>query len=145
MKFESLSVEEKSKIMGRDYGKVDSNANPRLPDAYEHVGKSNLFYNWNSWIDGEYPGSQASNYHINRGYGPMIRQSWPFGTAEENGLAFLAFSRSLQQFDIALNRMLGINTHDESQIDNLFKISKPKHANYYYCPSLKQLSSLVSA
>lgn len=74
----------------------------------------------------------------------MIRQSWPFGTAEENGLAFLAFSRSLQQFEIALKRMLGINTHDESQVDNLFQISKPKNASYFYCPSLKQLSLLAS-
>jgi len=131
-KFQSFNENEKSSLIGRHYSKVESNSNPRLPDAYSHLNKI-----------GDYPLSQSSNYHINRGYGVMFRQAWPYGTVSENGLLFLAFSRSLKELDTALNRMIGVGTKDESQIDNLWKITRAVSTNYYYCPSVKQLSFLA--
>lgn len=36
-----MTTEEKSKLVGRDYGKIERNANPRLPDAYDHLKPGN--------------------------------------------------------------------------------------------------------
>jgi len=133
-KFESLSTDEKSKLVGRDFGKIESNSNPKLPDALDHLKPGSGFV---------YPSLPSSNYHINRGYGVMFRQAWPYRTETEAGLYFMAFSRSLREIDKALNRMLGINTDDETQVDNLLAITKAVTCNYYYCPSVTQLQMLA--
>jgi len=130
-KFEKLSSEDKSQIIGRD---LNSANNPRLSDTFAHLGIISGSINLKS---------KPSNYHINKSYGVMFRQSWPFGTPEECGLLFLAFSRSLKEIDDSLSRMLGIASNATSNdVDNLFQITKPLSANYFYCPSIKQLSCL---
>jgi len=77
-------------------------------------------------------------YHINRGYGVMYRQAWPWGTIDQHGLYFLAFSCSIDQMDEALNRMAG---QFDGLSDSLFNITENLHSNYYYCPSQPQLKS----
>lgn len=73
-----------------------------------------------------------------------MKKAWPFKTEQEAGLFFMAFTRSLKEIDRALDRMLGINTNDEKQVDNLLSITKAVSTNYYYCPSLPQLADLSS-
>jgi len=133
-KFEAMSNEERSKLVGRDHATVESNANPKLADAMDHLKEGSKGF----------PSSPSSNYHINRGYGVMFRQAWPYRTSNEAGLYFMSFSRSLREIDKALNRMLGINTKDETQIDNLLSITTAVTCNYYYCPSIRQLEEFKS-
>jgi len=51
------------------------------------------------------------------------------------------FSRSLNEIDMALRRMAGHYALDGST-DNLFQITRAVTSNYYYCPSLEELSNL---
>jgi putative iron-dependent peroxidase len=131
-KFESLSIAEKSKVIGRDLSTVIDSSNPKLPDAMDHLKNP-----------ASYPSSPSSNYHINRGFGAMYRQGWPYSTLDESGLYFMGFSRSLRELDAALNRMIGLGTNDETQIDNLLHFSTAVTTNYYYCPSVTQLQKLA--
>jgi len=64
-KFNSFTTDEKSRIIGRDYGKIQNNSNPRLPDALDHLQQGAQYV---------YPSLPSSNYHINRGFGVMFRQ-----------------------------------------------------------------------
>jgi len=56
-------------------------------------------------------------------------------------LYFIAFSRSLEELDKALNRMAGHQASDGSP-DRLLSITKAVTSNYYYTPSLKELELL---
>lgn len=72
---------------------------------------------------------------------------------EKEGLFFLAFAKSIEEFESSLDRMTGINVPDGT-IDNIFQISTcvclhldlftllKVTGNYYYVPSLKELQDL---
>jgi putative iron-dependent peroxidase len=81
----------------------------------------------------------ALQYHINRGYAPISRQGWPYHCLNDSGLLFLAFCRSLREFETVLNRMVGAK---DGISDNLFKFSKAVEVNYYFNPSNHQLEKL---
>jgi len=136
VKFHSLSMEDKSQIVGRDYSHVrghkgyDERAeNPRLDDD---------MYRFKGVRDAE---PETSRYHTNRGHGSMYRQAMPYISTDEQGLYFICFSRSLNEIDMALRRMAGHYALDGST-DNLFQITRAVTSNYYYCPSLEELSNL---
>eukprot|EP01102_Stenamoeba_stenopodia_P021968 TRINITY_DN8991_c0_g1_i1.p1 TRINITY_DN8991_c0_g1~~TRINITY_DN8991_c0_g1_i1.p1 ORF type:complete len:373 (-),score=80.13 TRINITY_DN8991_c0_g1_i1:9-1127(-) len=130
-KFDTLMDSQKSALIGRDFTKTSTQLgkpmNPHLPDLFAPLDAS---------ADADIP---SRRYHINRGYGVMYRQAYPFGTIAEHGLYFISFSCSLKVIDEALERMLG---NKGGGSDNIFKITKPVTTNYYYCPSLKELYSL---
>jgi putative iron-dependent peroxidase len=137
LKFHSFSHEEKSQIIGRDYSKESSHRgydhraeNPRL-DVEE--------YHFKGVRDGE---PVESRFHTNRGHGSMYRQAMPYISNNEQGLYFICFSRSLNEIDMALKRMSGHFTKDNST-DALLDITRAVTSNYYYCPSLEELETLT--
>jgi len=71
---------------------------------------------------------------------PIVRQSMPFGDTNENGLLFIAYSNSVSKFDQMLDQMVGKRNGTES--DASMSFSRCVASNYYYIPSLKELSSL---
>jgi len=127
---------EKNNIIGRDYSSVsqhrgyDSRAeNPRLDhNEYrsKHVRDS---------------GPSPNRFHTNRAHGAIYRQSMPFVQGNEEGLFFVAFSRFIDEFERALDRMCGVFQPDGST-DSLFEITRAVTSGYYYVPSVTELSTL---
>ena len=68
----------------------------------------------------------------------IFRRSVPYGTAEEHGLYFLAFSAERARYDQMLARMFG-NAPDGVR-DRLTDFSKPVSCAYYFAPSLNALA-----
>jgi len=72
---------------------------------------------------------------------PIVRQSMPFGNLNEHGLLFIAYSNSTSKFDQMLDQMVGKKNGTEN--DATMKFSTCVASNYYYIPSVKELSSLA--
>jgi len=72
---------------------------------------------------------------------PIVRQSMPYGNLNEHGLLFIAYSNSVNKFDQMLDQMVG--KKNGSETDATMKFSTCVASNYYYIPSLKELSSLT--
>jgi porphyrinogen peroxidase len=122
-KFDSFKTDEKNQIIGRDYHQ-----------SKPHKGYDNRPEN--PTLEKPSPSS-----HIQRGYGNMYRHAMPFRGETEEGLYFVAVSRSLDDLDTALNRMSG-HFDKEGSLDNLFKFTKAVTSNYYYVPSMLELKNL---
>ena len=74
---------------------------------------------------------------IHKGFNriPIVRQSMPFGNvAGKRGLLFIGYSNDVKKFDKMLDRMT------DSHSDAIMKYSKCVDGNYYYFPSLLELS-----
>jgi porphyrinogen peroxidase len=71
----------------------------------------------------------------------IFRRSVPYGTVEEHGLNFVAFSADPTRFDHMLARMFG-NTEDGVR-DRLLDFSRPVSGAYYFAPSLNALNALA--
>jgi len=69
-----------------------------------------------------------------------MRQAWPWGTVEQSGLAFLAFSTSLTEINDALDRMYG---KKDGIVDALLSVTTSTNNNYYYCPTVKQIAEIL--
>jgi len=129
---------EKSHLVGRDYSVVKQEQrrtyldvyNPRLDDVFSVTKAKGA----NDAIP-----EHARKYHINRGFGAMIRQAWPWGTVEEAGLAFLAFSLSLRQIDDALRRMAG---ETDGYVDALLSVTRSVKNAYFYVPTLVEIERI---
>eukprot|EP01080_Neovahlkampfia_damariscottae_P008577 gene8577-402_t len=122
-KFESFGKDEKNQIIGRDY----------------HQSKPHRGYDSrpeNPHLENPSPAS-----HTHRSYGSMYRHAMPFRGEKEEGLYFVAVSRSLDDLDTAINRMSG-HFDEKGETDNLFKFTKAETSNYYYVPSLVELRNL---
>lgn len=64
----------------------------------------------------------------------------PFGTVTgTHGLLFIAYSNSVDKFNVMLDRMVG---KGDGHNDSIMKFSKCIFGNYYYIPSLKELAGL---
>ena len=115
--FNQLSVEEQQRVIGRT--KADS---IELPDAEKpptaHIARVEMT------VDGEEL--------------EIFRRSVPYGTAEEHGLCFVAFSAERSRYDQMLARMFG-NAPDGLR-DRLTDFSKPVSCAYYFAPSLNALA-----
>ncbi|MDP6621062.1 MAG: Dyp-type peroxidase [Alphaproteobacteria bacterium] len=72
----------------------------------------------------------------------IYRRSFPYGSVQEHGLYFLAFSRSLGHFDILLRRMFGVA--GDGIYDRLIEFSRPVSGAYWYAPPVEDLGSLGS-
>jgi putative iron-dependent peroxidase len=71
----------------------------------------------------------------------IFRRSVPFGTSQEHGLYFVAFSAERSRFDRMLARMLG--TAGDGLHDRLTDFSRPVSGAYYFAPSLTVLNELA--
>jgi len=117
--FNSLSVEEQEKIVGRT--KVDSARLDQLPKS-SHVARSR----------------DDQDKQI-----PIVRQSMPFGSLKGPlGLLFIAYSNSPSKFDLILDRMVGASGGKEN--DAIMSFSICMTSQYFYVPSVEELVSLRS-
>jgi len=72
---------------------------------------------------------------------PIVRQSMPFGTVGgDRGLLFIAYSNSVGKFDQMLDRMVGKSGGSDN--DAIMSFSKCIASQYYYAPSLKELTEM---
>ena len=115
--FNQLSVEEQQRVIGRT--KADS---VELSDAEKpptaHIARVEMT------VDGKEL--------------EIFRRSVPYGTAEEHGLYFLAFSAERSRYDLMLARMFG--DAPDGLRDRLTDFSKPVSCAYYFAPSLNALA-----
>jgi porphyrinogen peroxidase len=70
----------------------------------------------------------------------ILRQSYPWGTVGEAGLYFVAYTKSLDIFDLMLARMIG--TTGDGLHDRLMEFSQAVTGATFFVPSLETLSSL---
>ena len=71
----------------------------------------------------------------------IFRRSVPYGTVEEYGLYFVAFSADPSRYDRMLARMFG--TSGDGVHDRLIEFSRPVSGAYYFAPSLNELRELA--
>jgi putative iron-dependent peroxidase len=64
----------------------------------------------------------------------VLRRSMPWADADEEGLVFVAFGRSLDAFEAQLTRMSG---QEDGIVDALFSFSRPVTGGYFWCPPVK--------
>jgi putative iron-dependent peroxidase len=118
--FNELSLAEQQRVFGRT--KADS---VELSDAEKpataHIARVEI-----TEADGELE---------------IFRRSVPYGTAEEHGLYFVAFSAERSRYDRMLARMFG--TAADGIRDHLTDFSRPVTGAYYFAPSLNALNELA--
>jgi len=71
----------------------------------------------------------------------IYRRSTPFGTIEERGLYFVAFSADQSRYDKMLRRMYGLS--GDGLHDHLVDFTTPVSAGYYFAPSLNCLHAML--
>jgi putative iron-dependent peroxidase len=71
----------------------------------------------------------------------IFRRSVPYGTVQEHGLHFVAFSADPTRFDVMLSRMYGLT--GDGLHDRLLDFSRPVSGAYYFAPSLNALNELA--
>jgi putative iron-dependent peroxidase len=72
----------------------------------------------------------------------LWRRSVPYGTVEEHGLFFVAFSADIARFDKMLARMFG--TAEDGLHDRLTEFTRPVSGAYYFVPSLEALEEVCA-
>jgi putative iron-dependent peroxidase len=73
----------------------------------------------------------------------IFRRSVPYGTSQEHGLYFVAFSAERSRYDRMLARMFG--TSGDALHDRLTDFSRPVSGAYYFAPSLNVLNELADS
>jgi putative iron-dependent peroxidase len=118
--FDRLSVEEQERVIGRTKAdSVELSENEKPPTA--HIAR----------VETNVGGEELE----------IFRRSVPYGTAEEHGLYFLAFSAERMRYDRMLSRMFG--TSSDGVHDRLTDFSRPLGGAYYFAPSLNALNELA--
>ena len=72
----------------------------------------------------------------------IYRRSAPFGTVQEKGLMFLAFSKELIRFSSQLESMYGLT--EDKKIDQLINYSKAVSGAYWFAPAVEDLRKVLS-
>ena len=70
----------------------------------------------------------------------ILRQSYPWGTVREAGLYFVAYTKSLDIFDLMLARMMGATS--DGRHDRLMEFSRAVTGATFFAPSMETLASL---
>jgi putative iron-dependent peroxidase len=70
----------------------------------------------------------------------ILRQSYPWGTVREAGLYFVAYTKSLDIFDLMLSRMMGAT--DDGRHDRLMEFSRAVTGATFFAPSMDTIASL---
>ncbi|HUL84315.1 MAG TPA: Dyp-type peroxidase [Actinomycetota bacterium] len=117
--FHRLSVHDQERVIGRT--KIDS---VELTDA-EKPSDAHIARVGGIEIDGEEL--------------QIFRRSVPYGTVDEHGLYFVAFSADPTRFDRMLARMFGL----DGVRDRLTDFSRPVSGAQYFAPSLTALMQLA--
>lgn len=118
--FDRLSVEEQERVIGRTKAdSVELSEDEKRPTA--HIARVEA-----------YVGGEELE---------IFRRSVPYGTAEEHGLYFLAFSAERSRYDRMLSRMFGASS--DGLHDRLTDFSRPMSGAYYFAPSLNTLNELA--
>lgn len=73
----------------------------------------------------------------------IYRRSVPYGTVEEHGLYFIAFSADLSRFEKMLARMF--DTTGDGVHDRLTDFTTPVSGSFYFAPSLEALAAVLPA
>lgn len=118
--FNRLDIAAQEKVVGRtkvNSVELDKSAMP----ANSHVARNDIEHN----------GEAVKIY----------RRSAPYGTVNDNGLYFLAFSAQLARFNILLESMYGIREMGRS--DRLLDFSKPLTGSYWFAPTLALLQQVI--
>jgi porphyrinogen peroxidase len=115
--FNRLSVEEQQRVIGRTKADSIELSEVEKP-ATAHIARVEMT------VDGEEL--------------EIFRRSVPYGSAEEHGLCFVAFSAERSRYDQMLARLFG-NAPDGVR-DRLTDFSKPVRCAYYFAPSLNALA-----
>lgn len=71
----------------------------------------------------------------------VVRRSMPYIDGDVAGLVFLAFGQSLNEYEVQLRRMLGL---DDGITDGLFRFSRPVTGGYYWCPPVRDGKLAIS-
>lgn len=115
----ALPVDEQEQIIGRT-----------KPDSVEFEGDA-----------------LADNSHVGRAdvkvdgvTQKIYRRSFPYGTAGENGLYFVAFTHSPSRFEVILSRMFGVS--GDGIHDRLIQFSTPQTGACWFAPSLETLGKI---
>ena len=120
--FGRLSVEDQERVIGRtklDSVELDDEAKP----GTAHIARVTIEEN----------GEELELY----------RRSVPYGTVDEHGLFFVAFSVDPTRFDKMLARMFG--TTGDAQHDRLTDFTRPVSGAHYFAPSLETLTAMADA
>ena len=70
----------------------------------------------------------------------IVRHSFPYGTVNEHGLFFIAYTNNFDIPEKMLRRMLG--TSGEGQHDHLMDFTQAVSGAHFFAPSLEVLTSL---
>ncbi len=70
----------------------------------------------------------------------ILRQSYPWGTVREAGLYFVAYTKSLDIYDLMLARMMG--AAEDKRHDRLMEFSRAVTGATFFVPSLETIASL---
>ncbi len=119
--FEHLPIDAQERVFGRT-----------KPDSIEFVGARLS------------PDAHIARVQIEDDAGEELqiyRRSVPYGTTQEHGLYFVAFSADTDRFARMLKRMFGPS--DDGLHDRLADFSRPNSGGYYFAPSLSLLSELA--
>ena len=69
----------------------------------------------------------------------IFRRSVPYGTVEEIGLFFIAFSADISRYERMLARMFG--TTDDGLSDHLMAFTTPVSGSFYFAPAVEVLAT----
>jgi porphyrinogen peroxidase len=119
--FERLPIDAQERVFGRT-----------KPDSIEFVGARLP------------PDAHIARVQVDDDAGEELqiyRRSVPYGTTQEHGLYFVAFSADTDRFARMLKRMFGPS--DDGLHDRLADFSRPNSGGYYFAPSLSLLSELA--
>jgi putative iron-dependent peroxidase len=64
----------------------------------------------------------------------VLRRSMPWAGADQAGLMFVAFGRSLDAFDSQMRRIAGM---EDGIVDAFFEFSRPITGSYFWCPPIR--------
>lgn len=109
--FNALTITDQERVIGRT-----------KPDSIELEGDAMPADSHVSRTDAKVDGVAQKIY----------RRSFPYGTIDEHGLYFLAFSTELSRFEVLLARMYGIS--GDGLTDHLLAFSKPVTGSYWFAP-----------
>ena len=116
--FHRLSIHEQERVFGRTkLDSVELSHGEKPPDA--HIARVEL----------DVEGEELE----------IFRRSVPYGTIQESGLYFVAFSADPSRFQRMLARMFGI----DGVRDRLTDFSTPASGAYYFAPSINALRALA--
>lgn len=73
----------------------------------------------------------------------IFRRSFPYANNNSHGLYFLGFAKTIDRFDILLNRMIGATEDNIS--DRMMEFTTPLTGSYYFALSNAELVNILTS